>query len=264
MKHFSFWCVGTFWALLGCADVHPARVAGLMSGGCGLLEETAAVEAFGCPIRVNGFRCPPSHPHLGERNGEFLTCYEHGAPQIVEEPPRPEEPPQNEEECDAIDNDDDGRIDEDADCFAAVHRWYWSNNVDDTDFAWTTADGEPAEMDCANFRCIREERKFQVYKVEVPGTTALYSIYKADETDHRLLTNQETYEAAIRNGWDDLGVIGYVGRDEIFGGAIPLFGYYNGPGTAHFFTTNRDEIGNGFSATEDLGFTALVWPLEGE
>ena len=159
------------------------------------------------------------------------------------------------ESCNALDDDQDGRIDEQSRCFILVYRVVWTDDTGDGDLIYGADDrlpagfgGEPPpDVRCSPpGDCQDPQPAFSVRSRAVPGSKLLRMAYDPNQHEHLLTIDEEVWEEALDTGFKDLGELGYVfPLGSPAGGEPPqveLLVAHSPTQTARVYTTDAAEL----------------------
>jgi hypothetical protein len=97
------------------------------------------------------------------------------------------------------------------------------------------------------YNYISEGIQCLLYTRKVKGSVPLYRYFKGSVGDHFYTTNAQEIATTTpghkgRFGYVSEGITGYCFPHAVHG-TVPLYRYWNGKGSDHFYTTNGGEIG---------------------
>ena len=124
---------------------------------------------------------------------------------------------------------------------------YWKSSVSDHFYTTNIHEiGTAAGGITGHHGYVSEGTQCLLYTRQVAGTVPLYRYWKLAVSDHFYTTSQEIGTTnpgvAGQHGYVSEGITGYCFPDAV-AGTVPLYRYWKGSVSDHFYTTNAAEIG---------------------
>jgi len=128
-----------------------------------------------------------------------------------------------------------------------VHR-YWHEAKHDHFYTANTGEigtTQTGHVGNHGYKC--EGISFHLFSFQHPGLIPVYRYWNEAKSDHFYTANSGEIGAtnpgqAGNHGYTCEGILGYVSPTEFFG-SVPVYRYFHGANSDHFYTSNAQEIG---------------------